>query len=58
MKRVYGVLGNISCDFNPKVKVKGQILYVLASPKPFYFLLQTLQVHSSHDIEGPGQHLM
>ena len=28
------VLGNISCDLDPKVKVKGQILYflVIASP--------------------------
>ena len=34
MKRV---LGNILCDLDPKVKVKGQILNFLvnASPKPF-----------------------
>ena len=31
------VLGNISCDLYPKVKVKGQIMYFLVneSPKPF-----------------------
>ena len=35
MKRV---LGNISCDLDPKVKVKGQILNFLvnaSTPKPF-----------------------
>ena len=31
MKRV---LGNISCDFDPKVKVKGQILYFLVIVSP------------------------
>ena len=32
------VLGNILCDLDPKVKVKGQIVYFLvntSSPKPF-----------------------
>ena len=31
------VLGNISCDLDPKVKVKDQIMYFLVSaiPKPF-----------------------
>ena len=38
MKRV---LGNISCDLDPKVKVKGQILNFLVNashPKTFYVL--------------------
>ena len=32
------VLGNISCDLDPKVKVKGKIKYFLVNvspPKPF-----------------------
>ena len=28
------VLGNISCDFDPKVKVKGQIRYFLVNASP------------------------
>ena len=28
------VLGNISCDLDPKVKVKGQILYFLVNVSP------------------------
>ena len=31
MKRV---LGDISCDLDPKVKVKGQILYFLVNVSP------------------------
>ena len=31
MKRV---LGNISCDLDPKVKVKGQIMYFLVNVPP------------------------
>ena len=31
MKRV---LGNISCDLDPKVKVKGQMLYFLVNVSP------------------------
>ena len=31
MKRV---LGNISCDLDPKVKVKGQMLYFLVNISP------------------------
>ena len=35
---MYRVLGNISCDLDPKVKVKGEILNFLVNaspPKPF-----------------------
>ena len=35
---MYRVLGNILCDLDPKVKVKGQILNFLvneSSPRPF-----------------------
>ena len=28
------VLGNISCDLDPKVKVKGQIMYFLVNVSP------------------------
>ena len=28
------VLGNISCDLHPKVKVKGQIMYFLVNVSP------------------------
>ena len=28
------VLGNISCDLDPKVKVKGQIMYILVNVSP------------------------
>ena len=31
MKRV---LGNISCDLDPKIKVKGQIMYFLVNVSP------------------------
>ena len=31
---MYRVLGNISCDLDPKVKVKGQILYFLVIVSP------------------------
>ena len=34
---MWRVLGNTSCDLDPKVKVKGQIMYFLvnaSSPKP------------------------
>ena len=28
------VLGNVSCDLDPKVKVKGQIMYLLENTSP------------------------
>ena len=31
------VLGNVSYDLDPKVKVKGQIMYFLVNASPHYF---------------------
>ena len=32
------VLGDVLCDLDPKVKVKGQILYFLENASPHYVL--------------------
>ena len=48
------VLANTSYELEPKVKVKGQIMYFLvnaSSPK-------VLDVHRSYDVESIAQHLM
>ena len=56
------VLGNTPCDLDPKVKVKGQIMYFLvnaSSPKPLDIATSNFsQVHRSTDIEGTGQHFV
>ena len=31
------VLGDVSCDLDPKVKVKGQIMYFLENASPIMF---------------------
>ena len=54
MKRV---LDTISCDIDPEVRVRGQIIY-------FFLInlrqlqLKTLQVNRSHDVEGAVQYLV
>ena len=53
-------LGNVSCDLDPKVKVKGQIMYFLenASHNVLEVAIQILLVHRLHDVEGTRQHFM
>ena len=55
------VLGDASCDLDPKVKVKGQIMYFLENASPHNVLevaTSILPVHRSHDVEGTRQHFM
>ena len=55
------VLGDISCDLDPKVKVKGQIMYFLVNTSPHELLevaTSTFPVHRSHDVEGTRKHFM
>ena len=55
------VLGDVSCDLDPKVKVKGQIMYFLEIASPHNVLevaTSNLPVHRSHDVEGTKQHFM
>ena len=58
MKRV---LGNILCDLDPKVKVKGQILNFLVNaspPKPFDVATSNFVAERSHDVKVTGQHFV
>ena len=55
------VLGDVSCDLDPKVKVKGQILYFLENASPHNVLevaTSNLPAHRSHDVAGTRQHFM
>ena len=56
------VLGDVSCDLDLKVKVKGQIMYFLKNASPHNVLQVAtsnfLPVHRSHDVEGTRQHFM
>ena len=55
------VLGYISCDLDPKVKVNDKILYfyVNAIPKPLDVTTSnSISAYRSHDVEGTGQHLL
>ena len=58
---IYRILGNVLCDPDPKISVKGRIIYFLvyaSLPKPLDIELKTLKVHMSYKIEGNGQHFM
>ena len=35
---MFRVLGDVSCDLDPKVKVKGQIMYYLVNDSPHKLL--------------------
>ena len=55
------VRGDVFCDLDPKVKVKGQIMFFHVNASPHKLLevaLQILPVHRSHDVEGTRQHFM
>ena len=54
------VLGGVLCDLDPKVKVKGQIMYFVNAytHKILETAISNLPVHRSHDIEGTRQHFM
>ena len=55
------VLGDVLCDLDLKVKVKGQIMYFLVNASLHKLLkvaTSNLPVHRSHDVEGTRQHFM
>ena len=55
------VLGDVLCDLDPEVMVKGQIMYFLVNASPHKLLetaIQNLPMHRSHDVEGTRQHFM
>ena len=55
------VLGEVSCDLDPKVKVKGQKCISLKTHlliRFWKYQLQILSVHWSHDVEGTRQHFI
>ena len=55
------VLGEISCDFDPKIKVIGKIMHFFVNTPPHKLLevaTSNLPVHRSHDVEGTRQHFM
>ena len=53
------VLGNVSCDLYPKVKVKECIFLKMHLLIMFWKMqLQILPVPRSHDVEGTRQHFM
>ena len=53
------VLSDVSCDLDPKVKVKECIFLKTHLLIMFWKQqLQILPVHRSHDVEGTRQHFM
>ena len=55
------VLGDVSCDLDPKFKVKGQIMYFLVNASPHRLLevaTSNFASHRSHDVQGTRQHFM
>ena len=53
--------GDILCDLDPTVKVKGQKMYFLVNvspPKRLDVAISNFVAERSHDVEGTGQHFV